>query len=167
METRNVLPAALEAMKDWGGCTRPGNALHWPPSAANWASVSAHPSLITSVHFSASPAQRDKSYYGRGRPWIFPECAGSGVASVFLAQMVEQPRCPALCPGRGMRDEPQSTSLCPPSLAWAGHTSCQSGYRKEVTLLLPWRCWGLLTSLPSPCRSHAATKSHTAFVRPV
>lgn len=82
VETRNVLPAALEAMKDWGGCTRLDNAPYWSPSAAIWASVSAHPSLITSVHFSASPPQRDKSYCGRGRPVNFPECAGSGVAYV-------------------------------------------------------------------------------------
>lgn len=142
METRNVLPAALEAMKDWGGCTRPDNAPYWSPSAAIWASVSAHPSLITSVHFSASPPQRDISYCGRGRPVNFPECAGSGVAYVSLAQRVQQPRHPALCPGRGVRDGPQSTGLCPPSLAWAGHTSHQNGNRKEVTLLLPWRCCG-------------------------
>lgn len=116
VETRNVLPAALEAMKDWGGCTRPDNAPYWSPSAAIWASVSAHPSLITSVHFSASPPQRDKSYCGRGRPVNFPECAGSGVAYVSLAQMVQQPRCPPLCPGRGVRTGHKAPACAHPAL---------------------------------------------------
>lgn len=89
METRNVLPEALEVMKDWGGCTCPDNALT-VPSATILASVPAHPSLITSVHFSVSPLQREKSYHGPGFSQIVLEVVWLCVSGTGCAQPCAQ-----------------------------------------------------------------------------